>query len=464
MAVVRTDCRHVRSSEDVVGVRQVVREWSIAAGLGLVDQTKIVTAASELARNLLDYGGGGTMTIEALNDGPRRGVRLTFEDQGPGIADVEQALRDGYTSGSGLGLGLGGARRLSNEFTIDSRPGEGTRITIAMAMTMIPPIAVRDPSQVGTVRRAATDLAADLAFDEHDTARVALVATELASNLAKHARDGEILLRVAARSPAASIELIALDHGPGIANLGRAMEDGASTAGSSGTGLGAIGRVSTGFDIYSTPAGTAVVAVLAATGAASPLGFEVGAVSVPYPGEQVCGDGFAVAQSDGRALVMVVDGLGHGPLAAAAAARARELFQAHPDLGPVDLMHRLHAGMRPTRGAALALAEIDARREAVRFCGVGNIAATILVAGRTRSMVSHHGTLGHDARRIAEFQYPWTPDALVVLNSDGLLSSWTLARYPGLGARAPSLIAAVLYRDCRRQRDDATVLVVRKST
>jgi serine/threonine-protein kinase RsbT len=131
MGVVRTDTREVRSSEDVVGVRQIVREWSIAAGLGLVDQTKIVTAASELARNLIDYGGGGTMTIESMNDDRRRGVRLTFEDHGPGIADVEQALRDGFTTGGGLGLGLGGAKRLVNDFHIDSRPGEGTRVTIA---------------------------------------------------------------------------------------------------------------------------------------------------------------------------------------------------------------------------------------------------------------------------------------------------------------------------------------------
>ena len=131
MGVVRTESRAVRTSEDVVGVRQIVREWSIASGLGLVDQTKIVTAASELARNLIVYGGGGTMTIEALNDGAKRGVRVIFEDHGPGIADVEQALRDGYSSGAGLGLGLGGAKRLANEFHIDSRVGEGTRIAIA---------------------------------------------------------------------------------------------------------------------------------------------------------------------------------------------------------------------------------------------------------------------------------------------------------------------------------------------
>jgi len=130
MATVKDDVRPVRTSEDVVGARKVVREWAVAAGFGLVDQTKIVTAASELARNTVQYGGGGTMRLEALNDGPKRGLRLTFEDQGPGIADVEQALKDGFTSGAGLGLGLGGARRLVNEFQIHSRPGEGTRVSI----------------------------------------------------------------------------------------------------------------------------------------------------------------------------------------------------------------------------------------------------------------------------------------------------------------------------------------------
>jgi serine/threonine-protein kinase RsbT len=130
MAVVRHDVRPVRTSEDVVGVRHVVREWAIAAGFSLVEQTKIVTAASELARNTVLYGGGGTVSLEALNDGPKRGLRLIFEDQGPGIADVEQALKDGYTSGNGLGLGLGGARRLVNEFEIHSRPGEGTRVAV----------------------------------------------------------------------------------------------------------------------------------------------------------------------------------------------------------------------------------------------------------------------------------------------------------------------------------------------
>jgi serine/threonine-protein kinase RsbT len=130
MAVLRNETRVIQSSQDVVAVRQLAREWAVSMGFSLVDQTKIVTAASELARNAVLYGGGGRVLLEALNDKERRGLRLTFEDQGPGIEDVEQAMKDGFSSGSGLGLGLGGARRLSNEFEISSRVGEGTRVTI----------------------------------------------------------------------------------------------------------------------------------------------------------------------------------------------------------------------------------------------------------------------------------------------------------------------------------------------
>jgi serine/threonine-protein kinase RsbT len=129
--MLRDDTLSLRSSEDIVLVRQAVRTTAVDLRLSLVDQTKSVTAASELARNTLDYGGGGTVRIQALQDGNRRGLRLTFEDKGPGIPDVERALKDGYSTGSGLGLGLGGARRLSSEFAIESRPGEGTKVTIA---------------------------------------------------------------------------------------------------------------------------------------------------------------------------------------------------------------------------------------------------------------------------------------------------------------------------------------------
>lgn len=130
MVITKDEIVPVRSSEDIVRVRQAVRNWAVELGFGLVDQTKLVTAASELARNTVNYGGGGTVRMGALSNASHLGLQLTFEDHGPGIADVESALRDGYTTGSGLGLGLGGARRLANEFEIDSRPGEGTRVSI----------------------------------------------------------------------------------------------------------------------------------------------------------------------------------------------------------------------------------------------------------------------------------------------------------------------------------------------
>ena len=130
MPTTRSETAPVRSSADVVSVRHLVRRWAVELGFTIVEQTKIVTAASELARNMIDYGGGGTLTLESLDDGIRKGLRLIFEDRGPGIADIQAALRDGFTTGSGMGLGLGGAKRLSNEFEIRSEPGEGTRVAI----------------------------------------------------------------------------------------------------------------------------------------------------------------------------------------------------------------------------------------------------------------------------------------------------------------------------------------------
>ncbi len=130
MEICRSETVPVAKSDEVVQVRHVVRRWAVEAGFSIVEQTKLVTAASELARNMVDYGGGGLLRLEQLDDGIRKGLRLTFEDHGPGIADIEQAMRDGFTTGNGLGLGLGGARRLSNEFEIDSAPGRGTRIAI----------------------------------------------------------------------------------------------------------------------------------------------------------------------------------------------------------------------------------------------------------------------------------------------------------------------------------------------
>ena len=130
MVVLKDETAPIRSSDDIVKVRRIVREWAVSLGFSLVDQTKVVTAASELARNVIDYGGGGDFRIESLNNDVRRGLRLTFSDEGPGIVDMEQAMKDGFTTGGGLGLGLGGAKRLVNEFLIDSKPGQGTTVVV----------------------------------------------------------------------------------------------------------------------------------------------------------------------------------------------------------------------------------------------------------------------------------------------------------------------------------------------
>ena len=130
MVVLKDETAPIRASDDVVKVRRIVRDWAVSLGFSLVDQTKVVTAASELARNVIDYGGGGDFRIEALNNDSRRGLRLTFSDEGPGIVDMEQAMKDGFTTGGGLGLGLGGAKRLVNEFLIDSKPGRGTTVIV----------------------------------------------------------------------------------------------------------------------------------------------------------------------------------------------------------------------------------------------------------------------------------------------------------------------------------------------
>jgi hypothetical protein len=161
--------------------------------------------------------------------------------------------------------------------------------------------------------------------------------------------------------------------------------------------------------------------------------------------------------------VLLTDGLGHGPLAFEASKRAREVFLDRPRLELAELVGMMHSALRATRGAALAVADVDRAQGIVQFAGVGNVSAVILAGGESRGLVSMHGTVGHDLRKIQQFQYPWPAGALLVMNSDGLVTSWSLERYAGLASRVPSLIAAILYRDFHRGRDDTTVVVLRGS-
>lgn len=308
-------------------------------------------------------------------------------------------------------------------------------------------------------------MGADSGLDEASRGRIALVATELGTNLVKHADGGEVLLRTVQHGGTKGLELLALDRGPGMQHLDQCLRDGYSTAGSPGTGLGAISRNSDQFEIHTLhPVGTIILVRFWAAPLPKPTAavLHVGAVHLPQAGEEVCGDGWAIDQRGSRAVMIVTDGLGHGPLAADASRAAIQLFRNREYCGPEALMSDIHQGLRATRGAAVAVAEIDFDAERIRFVGVGNIAGTIFANGSSRSMVSHNGTAGLLAHKIQSFEYAFPRHALVVMHSDGLTAHWKLEQYPGLASRDPQLIAGILYRDFNRGRDDVTVVVVRE--
>ncbi|HVH12114.1 MAG TPA: ATP-binding SpoIIE family protein phosphatase [Longimicrobium sp.] len=322
-----------------------------------------------------------------------------------------------------------------------------------------------DPSGAGEVRRRVTALAQALRFGETDVGRVALAATEAATNLARHARGGGVVIvRPCGRGSARGVELLAVDRGPGVRSVSDALRDGFSTAGSAGTGLGALSRLSDEFDLFSTPEqGTVLLSRVWSGDPGEAEGLSVGVVSVAKPGEAVCGDGWSAAHFPGRSLVLCVDGLGHGPDAAAAAMAGVRVFDAHAEEGPAALMERMHLALRPTRGAAAAVADVDVAARVVRYAGVGNIAATVWAPGESRSLVSHNGIVGHEMRKVQRFEVPLPPRGLLVMHSDGIATRWQLEKYPGLALRDPAVVAAVLYRDFCRGRDDATVVVARET-
>jgi anti-sigma regulatory factor (Ser/Thr protein kinase) len=318
---------------------------------------------------------------------------------------------------------------------------------------------VADPSQAAAARRNAVELARTRGLDEAARGRVALVATEMAANLIKHAGQGEIVIAGFADRDGAGVELLSLDRGPGIADLGRALTDGFSTAGSPGNGLGAIRRQADNFAIWSRP-GLGVVAMARFCAGPGSGEIRLGAVAEPFPGERVSGDCWDVALAAGGPTLMMTDGTGHGVVAILAADAAAKAFKGHFNDDPVRIMDAIHRALAPTRGAAVAIARVDARQAIVRFVGVGNIAGALVDEGGTRRMISHNGTVGHIAPRIREFTYPWSGGGAVIFHSDGLSAKWDLAAYPGLGTSHPSLIAGVLFRDFRRGRDDASVVAM----
>lgn len=312
---------------------------------------------------------------------------------------------------------------------------------------------IDDGSKIGEARRAAQTLA-NYEFNEDVAGKVAIAASELANNLQLHARGGELLIQMLGDDDAPCIELLAIDRGPGMADTARCMSDGYSTAGTPGTGLGAVRRLANEFDIYSVPGQGTVV--MARFGPGSHL--RHGAVSVPLAGEVDCGDAWQIVTNADGTAVLVVDGLGHGTFAAEAARTCVDAFLKSPGDTPVEILQRANRLMSKTRGGAAACARM--RGESLTYSGVGNINGHVISTEYSQGLMSHNGTLGMHQRPAQQFEYTLPAGSLLVMHSDGLSARWDLKQHPALLRAHPAIVAAVLYRDHARERDDATVVVV----
>jgi len=330
---------------------------------------------------------------------------------------------------------------------------------------------VAEASQIAFARRGVGELARGLGFSETVAGELAIIVTECATNLLKHAGGGELLVRpLMDGSQRYGIEVLCIDRGPGIHDLHRCFEDGYTTAGSPGTGMGAIRRLSGELDIWSMPGQGTVLRIACWNGARAntpgePARVTYGVVNLPLQTETVSGDAWSCSIGDNEFTVLVADGLGHGPLANVAAIEAARVLGVHGDAPLERIMEVANEALRPTRGAAVGIARMPSVTPAggatVAFTGIGNIAASVWTDVSHRHLVSHSGIVGHGARRAQQFEVSYPPHALLVLHSDGIGSRWDLARYAGLGSRHPALVAAVLYRDFSRGRDDVTVFVAR---
>lgn len=333
---------------------------------------------------------------------------------------------------------------------------------------------VKTTSEVGQARRLAETLCHGMGFADSTTSGVGLIVTELATNLVKHTagEGGQLVFSPMTVAGAGSIDIIALDRGPGITCLGAILQDNYSAkitdnaplSQSLGLGLGTVRRLSSVFDIFSVPRlGTAVFSRLwqNAPPANAPA-LTVGAVCLPVHGEEACGDAWSMHLNPDICLFLLADGLGHGPDAAIAANFAVSLFDRPAASSPEEWVRVIHAGLVKTRGAAVAVAELNLVHGCVRYAGLGNISGLILEADTTLNLISHNGTAGVVANKIQQLDYPWPKNhGVLLLHSDGLATHWSLQDYPGLAYKHPALIAGVLYRDHRRHHDDSTVIVAK---
>ncbi|HEY6454207.1 MAG TPA: ATP-binding SpoIIE family protein phosphatase [Steroidobacteraceae bacterium] len=314
---------------------------------------------------------------------------------------------------------------------------------------------IEEESQIGEARRDAQRLAMAYGLDATHTGRVGIAATELATNLYRHGSGGQLLLQPIKAGGKEAIELLAIDKGRGMGDISRCLGDGYSTGGTAGTGLGAVRRLSVEFDIHSVPGeGTVVMARVGPV-----AGARFGAICIAVQGETECGDGWALAQDPDWTTLMVVDGLGHGTYAALAAECAQCTFAENPAQSPRALLERAHHSLVSTRGAAAAVGRVAATG-GISYAGVGNIGGCLVSAERSQGLISHNGTLGLTMPRLQQFEYERPAASFLVMHSDGISARWDLHKDAALRQRHPAIIAAILFRDHARARDDATVVVL----
>lgn len=323
-------------------------------------------------------------------------------------------------------------------------------------------VPVHEESQAGEARRAAQLLSKRIGLDSEDAARVGIVITEAARNLAKHAKEGQIIVR-GVQDDWLGIEVLAIDRGPGIASVAEAFRDGYSTSGTPGTGLGAIRRIADDFDIYTQPErGTVLLARVRSRNSKPNRAVVLSVICVPLHGETACGDNWAVRRNGRTWMIMVADGLGHGVIAAEAADEAVHIFRSSQASDVAEILQDMHGALRTTRGAAVGIARVNFDASEVRYTAVGNISGAVMSGSTSKQMVYSNGTVGAQMRKMPhDFSYPFPRGATLIMHSDGV-ATWHLDRYPGLLAKDPGVIAGVLFRDFRRVRDDATVLVARE--
>ena len=317
---------------------------------------------------------------------------------------------------------------------------------------------------MGEARRTAMTLANACACSEIESANAGLITTELANNLVKFAKDGQLILHWLSTEHGDCLEILSIDRGPGMKDVGKCLRDGFTTAGTPGNGLGAVQRLSHQFDIFSqVPQGTVIMSRIYRGGmpVMTAPRLQWGVYCRPAPYESVCGDSWRIDASSSRVRLMVADGLGHGPSAAEAAEAAAYTFEQDQTQSPVQFLTAAHQNLIGTRGAAVAVAHVDTENGRVQYAGVGNISGNIVSGEVSRGLFTSNGTVGAQFRKAQLMEYTIPSGALLVMHSDGLQNRWSLTGYPGIQNRHPSVVAATLARDFRRGPDDATILILR---